>query len=381
MKYSLSYITKKLFSVSAKNYIRYAKICRSKIQYIFCDFLKGYASIPPIFYLLVTNRCNYKCVMCDFNRGRGGYFRDNSGEEIPLADWRKLIDSISIYRPAIFFPAPEPFLYKDIMPLISHIKSHQLFCSIATNGSLLNKYAKQLVDMGIDALELSCDGPLEVHDKIRGVPGAFLNLIDTMVNIQKMKGKSKEPRLTVTFTITHLNYHRVEETLDILDKLGVEMDLTLSHLSYMPAELVIEHNKRNELIKIQAHTKECEDICKNIDINILSRQLSSAKKKKYKNINNLMISPDLDSKRLYDWYNSPANLNMKSYCFFPWLTALINFNGNIILSPVCGPVFGNITQQSFISLWNTQKFRDVRMRIFKDKKYPACFGCCSVRTF
>ena len=159
------------------------------------------------------------------------------------------------------------------------------------------------------------------------------------------------------------------------------MNLTVSHLTYMPTELIAEHNKSNNLIKISTHTQGYLEICKNIDTKVLLDQLTAAKNRKFNNIKNLFISPDLDLKGLYDWYNSPADLNINSYCFFPWLTGLINFNGNIILSPVCGPVFGNIIQQSFTSIWNSREFRNVRLMVSKDKKYPACFSCCSARTF
>lgn len=338
--------------------------------------------MPPNFYLYLTNYCNYKCLMCDFKAVKGGYFKDGFGEQMPLADWQRFIYSISAYKPAIFLPAPEPFLYKDIIPLLAYVKSHSLFCSVATNGSLLSRYAKELVDLGIDTLELSCDGPHEVHDKIRGVPGAFSNLIKEMMSIQKIKGNRDNPRINVALTVTHLNYDKIIETLDVLDGLGVKINFTISHLTYMPIDMIAEHNRKNDLIKINTHTQSYPEICSNINTEVLLDQLTTAKERKFNNIKNLFFSPEeLNMKSLNEWYSCPSSLKIKSNCFFPWFAAQINFNGNVIMSPVCGPVIGNVTKESFVSLWNNRKFREIRLRLRKDKKYAPCFGCCSSRVF
>lgn len=381
MKYKIRYIVKRLLLSSLKDYMRSYKIIRCKIQYLFCGLLKGFASIPPNFYIYVTNRCNYKCLMCDFGNQGDGYFKDNLGKEISLEDWKKLIDSVSFSKPAIFFAAPEPFLYKDILPLILYIKSRNLFCSVATNGSLLNRYLLELINAGIDTIELSCDGPEEIHDKVRGVPGAFANLISLMKEIQRIKGDSENPVITVTFTITHLNYLRIDELVSTLDSLGVKISLTVSHLSYMPMELVRIHNENHDLIKINSHTKSYAEICGKINTEELFKQLNLVRKRRTLNIKNLVIAPNLSYENLIKWYSMPEKVDSDSICFFPWISTNINFNGNVVLSPICGPVLGNITQQSFSEIWNNHKLREIRLRLRKDKRYGPCFGCCSARTF
>ena len=67
----------------------------------------------------------------------------------------------------------EPFLYPDLLPLITYMKSKGFVVSVVTNGTKVAKLAKELVEVGLDVLLVSVDGPRDTHDNIRGYKGAF----------------------------------------------------------------------------------------------------------------------------------------------------------------------------------------------------------------
>ena len=54
------------------------------------------------------------------------------------------------------------------MPLIAEVKRRGLTCTVITNGGRLEALARELVELGIDSIAVSIDGPPEVHDRIRG---------------------------------------------------------------------------------------------------------------------------------------------------------------------------------------------------------------------
>lgn len=60
-----------------------------------------------------------------------------------------------------------------MIPKRNLITDAGLRCNIITNAMLLEKYAEDLVNLGIDEIIFSLDGPREIHDTIRGGEGIF----------------------------------------------------------------------------------------------------------------------------------------------------------------------------------------------------------------
>src|SRR5437773_8058850 len=149
--------------------------------------------MPTFVQLRVTNLCNLRCKMCgqwgDSGIYRADGFSDSAtdGEkernriqeligakrQLALADYVKLLDELAPSRPIISLFGGEPLLYPEILPLVREIKSSGLTCTVITNGGRLERYAKELVEAGIDSIAVSIDGPPDVHDRIRGQKGSF----------------------------------------------------------------------------------------------------------------------------------------------------------------------------------------------------------------
>ena len=68
------------------------------------------------------------------------------------------------------------------------MKQKGLTVQIVTNGVGLEKNAETIVDNGWDMICVSFDGPKEIHDKCRGVPGA----LDTATRRNNGNSKNKE---------------------------------------------------------------------------------------------------------------------------------------------------------------------------------------------
>ncbi|MCW4031185.1 MAG: radical SAM protein, partial [Candidatus Bathyarchaeota archaeon] len=114
----------------------------------------------------VTGRCNMKCVFCDWWK--------TDILELPTKKALTAIDMVcSLGVPFFDLSGGEPLLRKDLILLAKRAASHGCLVSMNTNGTLLNIGNVRKVAEVFDFVIVSLDGPKEVHDKIRGVPGTY----------------------------------------------------------------------------------------------------------------------------------------------------------------------------------------------------------------
>jgi MoaA/NifB/PqqE/SkfB family radical SAM enzyme len=107
-----------------------------------------------------------KCAFCEWWK--------NDIPELPTKKALAAIDAVcSLGVPFFDLSGGEPLLRKDLIILAKRVASHGCLVSINTNGTLLNESRIGEVAEVFDTVVVSLDGPREVHDKIRGVPGTY----------------------------------------------------------------------------------------------------------------------------------------------------------------------------------------------------------------
>ena len=108
---------------------------------------------PQFISFTVTNACNLRCQMCG-QWSEEGYInnktkRPDTGTRMKLEDWKRLVDEIANHKIRfILVRGGEPFLFPGIIELLKYINSKGMFISLDTNGTLLGKYAEELVKIG-----------------------------------------------------------------------------------------------------------------------------------------------------------------------------------------------------------------------------------------
>ncbi len=75
-------------------------------------------------------------------------------------------------------------------------------------------------------INISLDGPEEIHDKIRGVKGAWKNVIETAEESIKMSRQLKRSVVSFNFTIVRQNMSYMLEMYDFAKGMGVETAFT-----------------------------------------------------------------------------------------------------------------------------------------------------------
>ncbi len=122
----------------------------------------------------------------------------------------------------------EPLIALDIMKDISHTifrvqkeKELHFEAGLITNGYLLDKkVAEELVELQVKTVQVTVDGPEDVHDTrrlLRNGKGTFQRILDNLVKVSDiLKGVS------VRVNVDKTNIERAPELLDILKAQGLK---------------------------------------------------------------------------------------------------------------------------------------------------------------
>jgi MoaA/NifB/PqqE/SkfB family radical SAM enzyme len=195
---------------------------------------------PQTVSFTVTNRCNLACRMCG-QWSEEGYMhgrRQCLQEEMALADWKRLADELAEHEAgSVILRGGEPFLLPGIMELLRHISSKGMFISIDTNGTMLGEYAEEIVRIPKLHLTVSVDGPEEVHDSVRGVPGCFARIRENLAKLAKAEERSgNSVSRGICFTISRYSVGGLGAMPDVARSLGLGT-VTIVPYYWVPARL------------------------------------------------------------------------------------------------------------------------------------------------
>ena len=122
--------------------------------------------------LEVTKRCNARCDFCDYWK---------------VTDRDELTDFAAIVRRfdplVVVFTGGEPMLRRDLVPIVKGIKALPSFyyLTLLTHGGFLGEQkVKDLVEAGVNQINVSMNFPDARQDKERGIPGLFDKLERTI---------------------------------------------------------------------------------------------------------------------------------------------------------------------------------------------------------
>ena len=356
-------------------------------------FLPGYSFPPKSVCLILTDKCNLKCAMCDIGRRNSQLPRSPmiesicSGDEAMTdADWQRLINDLSRFRPKplLLLTGTEPFLYPDINNLTSFIAETGLPLHITTNGTLLSHYVPHLVDLCSSRypldITISLDDIGDYHDAIRGVRGTFRQAaegIEALVSRREAQHQAF-PTINITCTISSYNYDHLESFAEWFIREEIPLkSITFNHLWFRDATITESHNSLyGNKLPTAEENMEGIDISA-IDMGLVARQLQSIKNKFTGTAIRIYQHPDLSLEDAQRYYRYPARFVFYDKCTAPWRNVSITPKGNIILSPLCFiPSIGNVKKESFAAIWNGEQFKKLRLELKRKKAYPACSRCC-----
>ena len=175
----------------------------------------------PILILSPHSRCNCRCVMCDI-------WKVTDAREIGASDLER--HAASLDRMGVewaVFSGGEPLMHSDLFRLCAILRERGIRVTVLSTGLLLEKHAHAIA-ANVDDLIVSLDGPSEVHDRVRRVPGAFRRLAAGVGSIHAIRPGFP---ITARCTIQRLNHSQLRATIAAAGAIG------LKEISFLAADL------------------------------------------------------------------------------------------------------------------------------------------------
>ena len=117
--------------------------------------------------------------------------------------------------PSIHFTGGEPFLYRGLSDVIAYAKAKGYGVAMMTNGCLATKEkAKKVSHLGISDIQVSLEGPPELHASIRG-RGSFHSAAKGVAHLT-----AAGCRVSANVTLSRLNFDKIEETVEVAKAIG-----------------------------------------------------------------------------------------------------------------------------------------------------------------
>jgi len=181
------------------------------------DLREGRLIYPTQLQIDLTNLCNHHCIYCfstfTISNGCGN-------QTIPKQTMFKLLDdAASLKVKAIHYTGGgEPFLHRDIYPILEKTIVNNLEFGMVTNGTLIDFTKSELlkkmawIRISVDAVDA------ETYRKLRGV-----NEFDFIIKkIKEFKVQCPDTILGLSFVINPTNHFQIVEFAEMGKKLGVD---------------------------------------------------------------------------------------------------------------------------------------------------------------
>ena len=167
----------------------------------------------PVVVWNITRRCNLKCIHC-YAHAKDQVF-DN---ELTTEEGKNLIDDLSRFKvPVLLLSGGEPTIREDLPELAAYAIEKGMRAVISTNGTLITQQmARVLKDIGLSYVGISLDGMEKIHDRFRGVKGAFRAALEGIKNCQDAGIK-----VGLRFTINKFNVAEIENIFNLLEDMDI----------------------------------------------------------------------------------------------------------------------------------------------------------------
>ncbi|MCB2153714.1 radical SAM protein [bacterium] len=307
---------------------------------------------PYILLIDPLNTCNLRCPFCATGQGN----LPLKPGKMKLDSFKSLIDEIAPHTFKIdLYNWGEPFLHKDILPMVAHAHKRRISTAISSNLNVLPQGGGEaVVRSGLDDLVVSCDGlTQETYEQYR-VQGKLENVVRNLKEITDARRRlgRKNPHIEFQFLVFKHNEHEVPRVHAFAKGLGA--DIVRIQKPFVNIESESIRPADNPDFVRSEYLDEEKDQSDRLDI----------------------FSPKADQEACAAANPPPIK------CFWPWRSTVINWGGQV--DPCCGKnyldSFGNVFEKPFAEIWNGPEYRYARRWITgkageDEEQAVVCRGC------
>lgn len=299
--------------------------------------------------IAVTYRCQSRCRMCSI-------WQIENHEEMPAETYARLPETVR----DVNISGGEPFLRKDLTEVVGvvHDRLPRARIIVSTNGLLGPRLVPQALDLArIDpgiGFGFSVDGIGEMQDYIRGVKGAYDNVLEA---VRGLKAGGVD-NIRLAYTLTRENAEHMLKVYRLSRELDVQFTMSLAHESdffFGSNDSSIVGHGRGPAVRSMELGRDFETIIRS--------ELASWKLKSWGKafIYQGMYEVLTEGKRPFP--------NRPGIDFF-----YLDPRGDIYPSVVHNYVMGNLAEQEFDVVWFSKRSDEIRAECAVDPT-PHWMGC------
>jgi len=329
----------------------------------------------------ISNRCNYRCVMCwdhpSFVPKNDPYpdpliskfYREN-----PTVDRSTTLMDMNLFQELVndlhamgtrrvdIVGRGEPFLNKHIARMITFLKQKKMYCNISTNGSMLDKDSLTfLITEGVDHLVVSLNaGRPETYGKIHATEDAssFFKVRESLVQLNRLKTKlsTDTPFLTLSFVLSKPNCEEAGEMLELAREVGAKQ-VIFKHAVLYPGISFLDMPASQKVL--------------------LDKELFALEKEAARIGIDIKLDPPMGS--FVDGPEgppSPLEIYSRIPCYIGWLFALITADGTVLPCCHCFSAMGNVKDRLFRQIWQSPPYMEFRGTAKNLNKTPGTVPNC-----
>jgi len=276
--------------------------------------------------VVVTYRCNARCVMCNC-------FKESADPSTELS-----LDTIQKLPRMDFcnITGGEPFLREDLEDIVAILQKKATRIVISTNGYFFDRIIHLCERFPRVGIRVSIDGLSVANDKIRGIPQGYDRVMRCILKLKEMG----HPDIGFGMTLQDDNYQDLMTIYKLARYLNLEFSTACAHNTFYfkKTDNVIEQ-KRNVIAAIEE-----------------------------------LINAMLHTNNPKKWFRAYFNHGLINYIVDNprELSCCLGTNG-FYLEP-CGDVvpcsamkeksvMGNLNEQTFEEIWSSEKARCVREQV------------------
>ena len=308
--------------------------------------------LPAPFFIVwnFTNLCNLRCIHCYQNAGKPLPNELTREEKFRVI---KELDEAGV--PAIALSGGEPTIHPDFIPAVEEMNRRGFYIAIATNGLTLadEEFAAKLKKIGVRYVEISVDAAdPAVHDKFRGVPGAWEKAVKGVKNALKY---GLNP--AIAFTVTKMNIDEAYKILDLAQEIGVRR---VVFFNFVPV------GRGKENLYLDLDPDERERFLRDIYREMKRRKLEIVSTAPYygRVVNQMSAGEDI-SPTHFVVANDPVTRELTEFiggCGAGRTYAAIEPDGTVTPCVFLPYPVGNLREKSFWDIWNDPFFENFRDR-------------------
>jgi MoaA/NifB/PqqE/SkfB family radical SAM enzyme len=267
----------------------------------------------PILVLEAHNRCNCRCVMCDI-------WKRTDAQEITAAELERHLEDIErLGVEWVVFTGGEPLMHSDLFRLSAMLRERGIKITILSTGLLLERNAARIVK-GADEVIVSLDGPAEIHDEIRRVPGTYSSMATGIAAIHRL---APEFPVSARCTVQARNAAHLRATVAAARALG------LRSLSFLAADVSSNAFNRPEGWPAERQAGVAPDVAE------LEQEMEALIAER----DEFVLETPAKLRRIVDHFRGR---HVAPRCNAPWVSAVVEANGDV-RPCFFHPVIGNTT--------------------------------------